>query len=166
MLVSWLAECTWAATTVSSLNWKRLLILSWSWDLKLQTLAVENLIRIEARRGAIESDFLAREGLIISSSHLFGPLRSLIQVRNYVFSGSTNSCRIRGKTSCSSRSWRFIWKTLDSLVLICFENPNIGILHVNIFEPFSCWLEEMSLSSSWRSLLLVICYKTWSRCWA
>lgn len=78
MFVPRLAEGARSALTVGSSNLEFVIVLSGSWDLKLQTLSVEDLIRIKARRGAVEANLLAREGFIISCSHLLGPLRTLI----------------------------------------------------------------------------------------
>lgn len=78
MLVSRLTEGPWSAHPISSCNLQLIIILSRPWHLKFQALSVEDLIRVETRRGAIETNLLAREGFIVSGSHLLSPLRSFI----------------------------------------------------------------------------------------
>ena len=78
MLVPRLTEGPWSAHPISACNLQLIIILSRPWHLKFQALSVEDLIRVETRRGAIETNLLAREGFIVSGSHLLSPLRSFI----------------------------------------------------------------------------------------
>jgi hypothetical protein len=78
MLVSRLAEGSWSAHAVSSCNLQLIIILSRSWHLKFEALSVEDLIRVETRGSAIEANLLAREGFIVSGSHLLCPLGSFV----------------------------------------------------------------------------------------
>ena len=78
MLVPRLTEGPWSAHAVSSCNLQLIIILSWPWHLKFEALSVEDLIRVETRRGAVKTNLLAREGFIVSGSHLLSPLRSFI----------------------------------------------------------------------------------------
>ncbi len=49
------------------------LVLPGPGDLELETLAIEDLIVVEARRGSVEADSLSGEHFIIGCSHLFCP---------------------------------------------------------------------------------------------
>jgi hypothetical protein len=78
MLVPRLAEGPWSAHSISACNLQLIIILSRPWHLKFQALSVEDLIRVETRGSAIEANLLAREGFIVSGSHLLCPLGSFV----------------------------------------------------------------------------------------
>jgi hypothetical protein len=60
VFVSWLTECSWARRlSVSTLDRKIAVIFARSWHLKLQTLPVEDLVRVETRGSSIKTNFLA-----------------------------------------------------------------------------------------------------------
>ena len=78
MLVPRLTEGPWSAHPISSCNLQLIIILSRSWHLQFEALSVEDLMRVETRGSAIEANLLAREGFIISGSHLLCPLGSFV----------------------------------------------------------------------------------------
>ena len=89
VFVSWLTESSRTnGLSVSTLDLQIFIILPWAWYFQFQTLSVEDLVGVESRRGTIETDLLTREGLVVSGSHLLGPLRALIQASNEPFNCS------------------------------------------------------------------------------
>jgi len=69
--VLWLAGMTY----ICSMS---LWILARTWNIKLQTLSIENLIVIETRRSMIEADILAWEHFIIHCSFFSSPFSSSV----------------------------------------------------------------------------------------
>lgn len=64
-------------------------ILTWSWNIKFQTLPVEHLVVIESWRCFIEANVFARKDLVISGTALRGPLCSRVfEVVLYLISRS------------------------------------------------------------------------------
>lgn len=145
--VSRLAESSRSAwvSGVGSCDGK-VLVFTWPWNVKLKALPIEDMVRVEARRGDIEANLLARESFIVGGSHLLGPVGASVKVGYNSISGCASSGRIPTHHGCR---WvrSELWLCLgQALLVLSFQDSDVRILHIYVFESLSCRFEEHTLS--------------------